>query len=140
MRYCQLTRGDRMRRRDFIRALLLTPIAGSAGAQNPTGLKRMAWAVPASRIDDMKIGADSTSTIFLQELQRLGYVEGNNLIVERYSADGKAERYADLAREVVSTQPDMIYVASYPLTLAFKAATTTIPIVAFTGDPIRFGV
>lgn len=127
-----------MRRRDFISALLLTPIAGSAVAQHPTGTKRIAAAAPAGSVADMT--NDPYVVIQRQELERLGFVEGQNLIVERYSAEGKADRYADLAREVVSTQPDMIYVVGYPLTLAFKAATTTIPIVAFTGDPIRFGL
>jgi len=39
---------------------------------------------------------------FFSELRRLGYVEGENLIIERYSADGHHERYANLAREIVT--------------------------------------
>jgi hypothetical protein len=45
---------------------------------------------------------------FSEELGRLGYVEGENLMVERYSGEGWTERYADLARDVVSTHPDLI--------------------------------
>ena len=67
---------------------------------------------------------------FLEELGRLGYVEGQNLVVERYSAEGRRERHAELAREVVGTHPDVIAAFSGPLALAFKAATTEIPIVA----------
>jgi putative ABC transport system substrate-binding protein len=100
----------------------------------------MASAVPAGRVENMKIGGDSASTVFFQELQRLGFVEGQNLIVERYSAEGKRERLADLAQEVVSTQPDLIFSSGTPLTRAFMAATTSIPIVAITGDPIRQGL
>jgi putative ABC transport system substrate-binding protein len=100
-------------------------------------MKRMAVAHPAGRIEDMKIGGDSSFTIGLQELQRLGFVEGRNLIIERYTAAGNQDRYAELAREVVSTQPDLIATSGAPLTRAFMAATTTIPIVSVTGDPIR---
>jgi putative ABC transport system substrate-binding protein len=45
---------------------------------------------------------------FSAELRRLGYVEGENLIIERYSAEGHHERYADLAREIVTRNPDAI--------------------------------
>jgi hypothetical protein len=44
---------------------------------------------------------------FSEELGRLGYVEGENLMVERCSGEGWTERYADLARDVVSTHPDL---------------------------------
>ena len=43
-------------------------------------------------------------------------------------------------REVVDTKPDLIYSIGTPLTLHFKAATNTIPTIALTGDPIRFGI
>ena len=39
------------------------------------------------------------------ELRRLGYVEGENLIIERYSAEGHHERYADLIREIITRKP-----------------------------------
>src|SRR5215831_3563227 len=45
------------------------------------------------------------------ELRRLGYVERQNLIVERYSGEGHQERYAELAREVVRTKPHLIFAA-----------------------------
>lgn len=126
-----------MRRRDFVSALMLTAVTGSAGAQQSTGMKRMALAQPSGRVEDMRIGGDSSFTVSLQEMQRLGFVEGQNLVIERYSAGGNQDRYAELAREVVSTQPDLISTTGTPLTRAFIAATTTIPIVTMTGDPIR---
>lgn len=43
-----------------------------------------------------------------KELSRLGYVEGDNLIVERYSANGQTDHFDELARVVVSTHPDVI--------------------------------
>jgi ABC-type uncharacterized transport system substrate-binding protein len=77
---------------------------------------------------------------FIEELKRLGYVEGKNLIIDRYSAEGRTDRYDDLAREVVSTNPDLISCSGSPMARSFKAATSTIPIVTITGDPIRQGI
>jgi putative ABC transport system substrate-binding protein len=71
-------------------------------------MKRIAVTAPTGRVEDMKIGGDSGSTVFLQELQRLGFVEGKNLIIERYSAEGNFQQYPDFARTVASTQPDLI--------------------------------
>jgi putative tryptophan/tyrosine transport system substrate-binding protein len=63
-------------------------------------------------------------------LKRLGYSEGENLIVDRYSAEGLRDRYGDLAREAVGSHPDVIVSIGSPLTGEFKVATSTIPIVA----------
>ena len=71
------------------------------------------------------------------ELHRLGYVEGKNLIVERRSGEGKTERYTEIARELVNLKPDVMVVTSARIGL-FREATTTIPIIANTGDPILF--
>ena len=77
---------------------------------------------------------------FFEELSRLGYVEGQNLGVERYSGEGRPERYAELARDVVNTHPDLILAVGAPLSLDFKMATTTIPIVTIIIDPIAMGL
>ena len=129
-----------MHRRDFITLLggaaAAWPLA--ARAQQPAKMKRIAFAAPAVKVADM--GSDPSSATFFEEIKRLGYVEGTNLIVDRYSAEGKIDRYGDLAREVVGTHPDLIYTTGSPMTLQLKAATSTIPIVALTGDPIRQGI
>jgi len=78
--------------------------------------------------------------LFLNELSRLGFTEGQNLIIDRYSAEGRGERYGDLSRELLSKGPDVIWSLGSPLTRELKAATSAIPIVAFTGDPVRFGL
>ena len=95
-------------------------------------------AVSSGKTSDIK--NDPNAEVFDIELKRAGFVRGENLIVESYSAEGRPERHEALAREVVSTQPDVIVSFGTPLTLRFKAATSTIPIVALTGDPIRFGL
>ena len=63
-----------------------------------------------------------------------------NLVVERYSAEGRRERHVEMAREVVVAHPDVILVFSGPQALAFKAATAEIPIVALTADPVALGL
>ena len=77
---------------------------------------------------------------FFAELRRLGYVEGENLIIERYSAEGHHERYADMAREIVTSKPDVIVTGTNPVVIAFTAATSTIPVVAFMIDPLKAGL
>jgi putative ABC transport system substrate-binding protein len=77
---------------------------------------------------------------FFAELRRLGYIEGENLIIERYSAEGHHERYADLAQEIVSRNPDLIVTGTNPVVIAFKATTSTIPVVAFMLDPLKAGL
>ena len=69
----------------------------------------------------------------------MGYVEGQNLIIERYSAEGHHERYADFAREIVTRNPDVIVTGTNPVLMAFTATTSTIPIVAFMLDPLKAG-
>jgi len=63
---------------------------------------------------------DSNQIVFDEELNRLGYVEGKNLIIDRFSAEGKADRYDDLVHEVVSTNPDLILSIGAPLTVRSK--------------------
>jgi ABC transporter substrate binding protein len=65
---------------------------------------------------------------------------GPNLGVERYSGEGQPERYAELVRDVVNTHPDSILAVGARLSLDFKMATTTIPIVTIVIDPIARGL
>ena len=74
------------------------------------------------------------------EFRRLGYVEGDNLLIERYSGEGRAAQYPDLARDVVSRHPDLIIAITNNLVLDFKAATTAIPIVGVFGAPVEAGI
>jgi putative ABC transport system substrate-binding protein len=76
----------------------------------------------------------------LEELPRLGYVEGRNILIERYSGEGRAAHYPDLARQIVSRNPDLIIAMSTYLVLDVKAAISTIPIVGIFADPITFGI
>ena len=75
-----------------------------------------------------------------EELTRLGYVEGRNLLIERYSGEGRAAHYPELAREIVSRNPDLIIAFSPFLVLDLKAVTSTIPIVGIFASPVEFDI
>jgi putative ABC transport system substrate-binding protein len=130
-----------MRRREFTAGLLLAAMPRSARAQQRAVKHRIAIfhpAIPVSLLTET--GGGSAWRAFFPELRRLGYVEGENLTIERYSADGHHERYADMAREIVTSRPDLIVTGTNPVVVAFKAATGTIPIVAFMIDPVEAGL
>jgi len=77
---------------------------------------------------------------FRQGLRELGYIEGKNIIIEYRYGEGKRERFAELAAEMVRLSPDVIYVSSTGFTQAAKKATTTIPIVSIGGDLVGAGL
>jgi putative ABC transport system substrate-binding protein len=131
-----------MRRRKFITllggAVAVWPVA--ARAQQPAKMKRIAYVNSSGEVSVISASGRPTYRVFFQELSRLGYVEGQNLGVERHSGEGRPERYAELARDVVNTHPDLIFAVGGRLSLDFKMATTTIPIVTIIIDPIALGL
>lgn len=124
-----------MKRRELIGlvggAALSWPLA--VRAQHPS--KRLAVVHATLPISQMmtETGAPQYLRSFFPELRRLGYVEGVNLVVDRYSAEGVFERFHVVARDVVQTAPDVIFTLG--MALALKEATKTIPIVAIVADP-----
>jgi putative ABC transport system substrate-binding protein len=71
----------------------------------------------------------------------LGYVEGQNLVIEYRSGEGRIERFPDLAVELVRLKVDIVVTRGTPAALAAKDATTTIPIVmAAIGEPVGTGM
>ena len=82
-----------------------------------------------------------TIEAFRQGLRELGYIEGQNIIVEYRWADGKDDRYALLAAELVSLGVDVIVTQGTQATIAAKQATSTIPIIVGTaGDLVGEGL
>ena len=78
---------------------------------------------------------------FLQELSKLGWIEGKNITIEFRFAEQKAERLPELATELVRLKVDLIVVSGNTTALAAKNATTTIPIVMTTAaDPVGAGL
>ena len=110
-------------------------------AQTAPKTRRIAFVhsgIPAAKLTEG--GGTFWVRRFYEELRKLGLSEGNNLTVERFSAEGSASRFAAIAADVVSRQPDVIVVNHAVLTKAFMTATATIPIVAITQDPIMTGL
>src|ERR1700743_1507969 len=74
-------------------------------------------------------------------LRELGYVEGQNLIVERRYAEGNAERFKEFAQEMVRLNVDAVIVVTTPAAMAVRNETKTIPIVHPAAiDPVGTGL
>ena len=133
-----------MERRELIAGTAATAVlsfAWPARAQtNPRspGAKRLAMFHPTRPPEEQTPNRWPVYKAYFDELNRLGYVEGQNLIVERYSALGQPSRIADAAREIVASRPDVILPYSGPLIKEIMALTTSIPMVGATADPVAF--
>jgi len=132
-----------MRRREFI-ALLGGATAAwplAARAQQTEKTHRIALVHPSISTADMsESGANRNYVALFGELRRLGYIEGVNLVVARYSGEGREEHFLGLCQEIARTKPDVIVASSSRLALSCKAATATVPIVAAMADPIPSGI
>lgn len=135
-----------MRRREFI--LLLGGAATvsrggplAAQAQQPRNEHRVAIVAASDPVAELTEGGGNPHyEAFLQELRRLGDVEGQNFVIERYSGEGRTEHYAELVSEVLRRNPDLIFATTSLLVRHFKDATATIPIVGWTADPVAYGI
>src|SRR5215472_2022754 len=101
-----------MRRRDFIAGLTFAAVTGRARAQQTEKVYRIAFAHPTVPVADQNQASKGSLAIpaIFEELTRLGYVEGRNLTIERYSGEGGAAAHHDpeLARQIVSRNPELI--------------------------------
>src|SRR5215467_1193563 len=79
--------------------------------------------------------------VLRQRLHELGYIEGQNIVIEYRYAEGVADRFPNLVAELVKLKVDIIVVNGTPATQAAKNATKTIPIVmASIADPVGTGL
>jgi putative tryptophan/tyrosine transport system substrate-binding protein len=130
-----------MNRRAFLTALsggfLAAPLA--AGAQQQAGrVYRLGLLFP---IEPAPSERKSSVILIPAALRELGYVEGQNLIVERRYAKGQVDRFPALARELVRLRVDVILAITPAAIRAAMDATTTIPIVLYGNfDPVAAGV
>jgi putative ABC transport system substrate-binding protein len=127
-----------MDRRAFFGALGLLAAPLAVEAQPTPKRPRIAFVGIAPRTA-AEVAEGAPYRAFVGELRRLGYIEGQNVLVDRWTAAGRVEHYADLAREVAQSQPDVIVAPSDQLLIRLKAATTT-PIVGITADPVASGL
>jgi putative ABC transport system substrate-binding protein len=133
-----------MDRRAFIGTLagglLAAPLA--AGAQQAGKVYRVGLIFTTSPVSEMA-GPEPVhpaARAFVRGLRALGYVEGQNLLLERRSAEGRYERFGDIVAELVRLKADVIVTVGDPMVRAAKAVTTTVPIVmSNNGDPVGEG-
>ena len=87
-----------------------------------------------------RLGIEQRDETFRKGLRELGYIEGQNLVIEWRFAEEKPERLPTLAAELVALKVEVIVTYTTPAIRAAKQSTTTIPIVmANVGDPIAAG-
>jgi len=116
---------------------------GSTAAAWPLVRAQRRAKVP--RIGFLHLASVAAGSVFrdavLQGLRELGYVEGRNLLLEIRTADGKLERLAQAAAELVRLEVDVIVAATTAATRAAQTQTRTVPILCFTlGDPVGAGL
>ena len=124
------------------RRFLLTSLAGAVAAPL-AGETQQAVKVYRIGLLGTPTAAAGTSRLedFRRALRDLGYIEGRNLAIEYRWAEGRAERFPQLAAELAALQVDVIVASSTPTALAAKKATGTIPIVFLTAaDPVGSGL
>jgi putative tryptophan/tyrosine transport system substrate-binding protein len=129
-----------MRRREFITllggAVATWPLA--ARAQQGAKVARIGYLLTGSLASPE---ARAMVDAFRQGLRERGYVEGQSIIIEYRSADGRIERFPELANELASLNLDLILAPNTPAARAAQRATTTIPIVVpVMGDPVADGL
>jgi putative ABC transport system substrate-binding protein len=127
-----------MRRREFLGVLGGAPAAWPLAA-------RAQQAVKVPTIGFLGTSTPSTMNLwvatFVQRLHELGWVEGRNLAIEYRWAEGRGERFAEIAAEFVRLKVDVIVTYATPPVVAAKQATAVIPIVsAVMGDPVATGI
>ena len=127
-----------MKRREFI--TLLGGAAASwplaARAQRAAKMLTIGYLGPATpAVESQRIAA------FVQRLRELGWSEGRNLAIEYRWAEGRSERFSEIAAEFVQLKVDVIATYATPSVIAAKQATSVIPIVfAVAGDPVNTGL
>jgi putative ABC transport system substrate-binding protein len=124
-----------MERRAFIAAvtggLLAAPLAAEA---QPAGKPYRVGVLSAGSMVNPEIQA------FRESLQALGWVEGRNIAIESRFAEGRTDRLAGLAADLVRLEVQVIVAGPSTVAKAAHQATATIPIVmAGVGDPVRLG-
>ena len=116
-------------------AAALAPAFGIA--QQKTARIGILSSASASGTADLSLFRDH----FFPTLAKAGWVEGRNLVVDLRYAEGRLERHATLAAELVALKPDLIFAGTQPSATAVMSATKAIPIVfALVHDPVAAGL
>ena len=129
-----------MRRREliaFLGAAIAWPLA--ARAQQPSG---KVWRVAVLYPGSWENASDQAPfDSFREELQKLGYIDGKNIVIDRRGAYGHSERIPSLAEELLALRPDVFVAISPAAAVAAHRATSIVPIVMWgVGEPMALGL
>jgi ABC-type uncharacterized transport system substrate-binding protein len=107
----------------------------AASAQQSAKIPTIGFLGAGPSIESQRVAA------FVQRLRELAWIDGRNLAIEYRWSEGRNERYAENAAELVRLKVDVIVTSTTPPTLAAKQATSVIPIVfAAANDPVGTGL
>jgi putative ABC transport system substrate-binding protein len=108
--------------------------SGVVDAEAPAKVYRIGWMLSSS-------SPNPVTDAFLQVLRNHGFVEGQNIVIERRYSEGREARHAEFAAELVQMKVDLIVAGGSPASHAAKQATSTIPIVMVAvANPERQGL
>jgi putative ABC transport system substrate-binding protein len=114
---------------------LLLRLCSVLAAQQPKKIPRVGFLSPSAIS-----GEFPRFEAFKRGMQELGYVEGQNVLIEHRTAEGKIANLPKLVAELIALKVDVIVAVSIRAAQAAKQATKTIPVVATSGDPVGAGL
>jgi putative ABC transport system substrate-binding protein len=103
-------------------------------AQSPKVYRIGMLEIESARVNRINIEA------FLRGLREAGYVEGKNFVIDYRSADGRPEKFSDLAADLARAGPDIVVTRGTPAALAAKGAIRAPIVMAATADPVATGI
>lgn len=134
IRCCLLSLGADMKRREFITliggAAVGWPIVGRA--QQPNRIPRVGVLASASATSPIEYA-------FRQGLRDLGYVEGQNVVLEYKDAAGRTDTLPQLAAELIAAKVDVIFASGSEATSVVRSQTKSIPVVMTSTNPVGLG-
>jgi putative ABC transport system substrate-binding protein len=136
-----MKRGDRLaRRRLLVAGTTAVAIPRAAGAQVAGKARRLAVVVRAGQGNDLNEPPLRHWQAWREELRRLGYNEGGNLVIDRWSVEGDAAAIPEQLREVASRKPDVIFSPAQNVVEVLGKTGIAIPVVAILADPVGSGL
>jgi putative ABC transport system substrate-binding protein len=129
-----------MRRREFLGVLGGAAWSVATRAQQTDRVRRVGVLMGLSRGPPAESDYSDRVAIFVEELARLGWIDGRNTRIEQRWTNADIKRTNALAKELLATSPDVILASTTPVTAALHRETSTIPIIfAIVSDPVGAG-
>ncbi len=117
----------------FAVVIMVSSLALPAQAQQPKKAPRIGWM-------EFSGSRGPSFEAFLEGLRERGYMQGQNINIEYRSGEGREDRLAEVAAELVSLKVNALVADTNAATVAAQKATTRIPIVFIYGDPVGDGL